>query len=205
MIVWIAGLVAGFGYGGVFALMFAETAILVIPAELIMPLAGFAAGRGEFALVGVIIAGVAGSTLGSIPWYYAGTRIGLLRTRALAQRYSRWLTIHPDSIDRFIFWLDRWGGIAVMAGRVIPGVRTVASLVAGIVHLPILSFVGFSAVGATIWVGGLALAGYELGANYVEVAGWLEPITKLAVLLIVLGYAYRVIRQFAVKGDRPSR
>ncbi|HWK44956.1 MAG TPA: DedA family protein [Stellaceae bacterium] len=205
MIVWIASLVAGFGYGGVFFLMFAETAILVVPAELIMPLAGFAAGRGQLTLVGIILAGVAGSTLGSIPWYYAGIRVGLPRARALAQRYSRWLTLHPDSIDRFVGWLDRWGGIAVMAGRVIPGVRTVASLVAGIVRLPIPSFIGFSALGATIWVGGLALAGYELGANYTDVAGWLEPASKLLVLLIVLGYAYRVIRQLTLKGDPPSR
>jgi membrane protein DedA with SNARE-associated domain len=199
MIAWIAALVASLGYGGVFLLMVAENLILVLPSEVIMPLAGFAAGRGQLTLVGVILVGVVGSTLGSLPWYKAGERIGLARTRALVARYGMWFTLETSHLNRLVLWFGRWGGFAVLLGRLVPGVRTLGSLTAGIVRLPLGLYLLYTTLGAALWVGGLTLAGYALGTNYALVAEWLEPAGKLALVLLVLGYGYRLARRVMIR------
>ena len=179
---------------GIVLLMFAENVFPPIPSELIMPLAGFSAARGERSLVIVIIAGSIGSLLGALLWYYIGKKIGAERLKRWTRKHGRWLTLSPNEVDQACGWFNRHGGKAVFIGRLIPAVRTLISVPAGIAGMPLASFLLYSAAGTILWTGLLAAGGYFLENQYDKVAHWMNPVSNLVIGLIVLGYLYRVVR-----------
>lgn len=190
---WITGFVVRSGYGGVLLLMLAENVVPPIPSELIMPLAGFTAARGQLSLVLVIIAGTAGSLLGALLWYFVGRRLGLERLKHLAARHGRWVTLSPDDVDRADGWFGRHGSKAVFFGRLIPTVRTLISVPAGIAGMPLPSFLAWSTLGTGLWTALLAGAGYLLLSQYELVADYLNPVSTAVVVLIVGWYLYRAV------------
>jgi membrane protein DedA with SNARE-associated domain len=195
MFEWIVGVVSSAGYIGVAALMALENLFPPIPSELIMPVAGFAAARGDLTITGVILAGTAGSVIGTLPWYWLGRRLGRRRIRHLAERHGRWLTISPDEVDRAHGWFERHGGKAVFFGRLIPAIRTLISVPAGIAAMPMGRYLAWSTLGSLIWTSLLALAGYVLESQYDLVAAYMDPVSKGVIALMVLTYLYRVVRR----------
>jgi membrane protein DedA with SNARE-associated domain len=190
---WITGFVVRSGYAGVLLLMLAENVVPPIPSELIMPLAGFTAARGHLSLPLVVLAGTAGSLLGAVFWYYVGKRFGLERLKHLAARHGRWVTLSPDDVDRADHWFGRRGARAVFFGRLIPTVRTLISVPAGIAAMPLPQFLAWSVLGTSLWTSLLAGAGYLLQSQYNRVADYLNPVSTLVVVLIVGWYVYRVV------------
>ena len=193
MIEALSGLIARGGYPGIILLTFIETIFPPLPSELFMPMAGYVAARGELSLFGVIAAGSLGSLVGAWFWYVIGRAIGLDRARALAARHGRWLTLHPRDIDRGNAWFAHYGGAVVLFGRMVPGIRSVVSVPAGIAHMPVGRFLLFSAIGTTIWTSLLMTAGYLLGSEYGRVAGWADPVSKLVIFGLVAAYLYRLV------------
>jgi membrane protein DedA with SNARE-associated domain len=179
---------------GIALLMFAENVFPPIPSELIMPLAGFSAARGERNLLIVIIAGSIGSLLGALLWYYIGQKVGAERLERWARKHGRWLTLSPKEVEQACAWFNRHGGKAVFIGRLIPAVRTLISVPAGIARMPLASFLLYSAAGTILWTALLATAGYFLESQYEKVAHWMNPISNVVIGVIVLGYLYRVVR-----------
>lgn len=190
---WITGFIENVGYVGVALLMLAENVFPPIPSELIMPLAGFNAAEGNMNLVLAILAGSLGSLAGALFWYYVGAWIGTDRLKAFARRHGRFLTLTPGEVDKADRWFDRHGGLAVFLGRLVPAVRTLISVPAGISGMRLGPFLFYSALGTLIWTTFLALAGYWLGAQYEKVQGWVDPVSKAVVAIIVLWYLYRVV------------
>jgi len=190
---WIIGF-EEMGSLGIAVLMFAENVFPPIPSELIMPLAGFSAARGELNLMIVIIAGSIGSLLGALLWYYIGRKIGAERLERWAAKHGRWLTLSPNEVEQSCAWFNRHGGKAVFIGRLIPAVRTLISVPAGIAGMPLGSFLLYSAAGTILWTALLATAGYLLESQYDKVAHWMNPISNVVIGLVVLGYLYRVVR-----------
>lgn len=189
---WITGFVVRSGYFGVFVLMLAENIVPPVPSELIMPLAGFTAARGELSLALVILAGTAGSIAGAVFWYYIGKRLGLARVKSLAARHGRWLTLSPDDVDHASGWFARHGGRAVFFGHLVPTVRTLISVPAGIANMPLPSFLVWSTLGTSLWTALLAGAGYLLQSQYELVADYLNPVSTAVLVLIIVWYLYRV-------------
>lgn len=181
------------GYAGIFLAMFAENVFPPIPSEIIMPLAGFRAADGALSLPLVIITGSAGALTGALFWYYVGALIGIERLRRFAGRHGRFLTLTPDEIDRTQQWFTRKGPGAVFFGRMVPGVRSLISIPAGIVRMPLLPFLAYSFAGSAIWTAALTLAGYALQSQYERVAVFVDPASKVIVAAFVIGYLYRVI------------
>ncbi len=191
---WIVGYMGSAGYIGLFALMFGENVFPPIPSELVMPLGGFLAAQGKLNIIMVVVAGTAGSVLGALMWYYVGKLIGEERLRGFAQKHGRWLTLSPKEVDASIAWFDRHGWKAVLVGRMIPGVRTLISVPAGIADMPMTPFLLYTTLGSAIWTAFLAAAGYLLQSQYDKVAGWVNPVST-AILVAALGwYLFRVIR-----------
>jgi membrane protein DedA with SNARE-associated domain len=184
------------GYFGVFVLLLIENLFPPLPSEVVAPFCGYAAARGELNLAGVIVAAVAGSMVGQLPWYFAGRWLGEKRIEALAARYGRWLTVTPHEVDRVFGWFYRYGAASVFFGRMIPAIRAVISLPAGIAAMPFGKFLAYSLAGTTLWMGGLTYAGYRLGQNYELAAKYIEPGTKIVVALIVLTYLVRLALSF---------
>lgn len=194
MIAALAELISKGGYPGIVLLTFLETIFPPLPSELFMPLAGFVASRGTLSLPGVIAAGTLGSLAGAWFWYAVGRAIGLDRARELAARHGRWLTLHPRDIDRGNAWFERYGGAVVLFGRMMPAIRSVVSVPAGIAHMPMARFLALSAVGTVIWTSLLMTAGYKLGADYGRVAIWAEPFSNLVIAFLIGSYVVRLIR-----------
>lgn len=186
-------LISATGYFGIVALMFIENIFPPIPSELIMPLAGFMAVRDQFSLFGIILAGTIGSVLGALPLYYAGRKIGEQRIEQFAGKYGRWFGLSRRDIERADQWFDRHGGAAVLLCRLIPGIRSLISVPAGINQMNIFSFLFFTAVGSGIWTTLLAYAGYFLGSNFREIEKYLDIILYIVLGLIVLFYIFRIL------------
>ena len=182
-----------FGVFGIGFLMFLENVFPPIPSELIMPLAGYQAAKGEMSLVAVIASGTIGSLLGVIPWYYAGHYLGERRMKRLAARHGRWLTLSPEDVDKANSWFRRKGAQAVLFGRLVPTVRTLISVPAGVAHMSMPVFVIFSAIGGAIWTAFLTIVGYMLGQNYAAIETYIGPVSNGIIVAIVVFYVYRVI------------
>jgi len=182
----------GAGYLGIAALMFLENVFPPIPSEVIMPAAGFGAGQGQLNLLGVIVAGTLGSVAGALFWYYVGKWIDANRLRRWAGRYGRWLTLSPRDIDRVDRWFDRHSSKAVLLGRLVPALRTLISVPAGVFGMSLPRFLLFTTLGTALWTTLLAVAGYLLEGQYRIVAAYLNPITNIIVGLVVAAYLYRV-------------
>ncbi|UEM05683.1 DedA family protein [Skermanella rosea] len=207
MIDWITGLMNSLGYAGIAFLMFLENIFPPIPSEVVMPLAGFTAAEGPLSLVGVIVAGVVGSVAGALPWYYAGKKYGAKRMRHFAERYGRWITVSPEDIDHATAWFERHGGVAVLIGRLVPGVRTLISVPAGISGMPMIPFLLYSTIGTVAWTGALAACGYILRGQWQAVEAYISPISTAVIAGLVLLFAYRFYRQWngRRKGEEASQ
>jgi membrane protein DedA with SNARE-associated domain len=182
---WITGIIAQLGYVGVALLTFLENVFPPIPSEVVIPLAGFVAARGDLQLGVVIAAGTVGSLAGASVWYELGRRIGEDGVRAWVDRHGKWLTLSATDVDSAQRWFKRHGNGAVLVGRLMPGVRTFVSLPAGFSGMPLGRFLLYSAIGTAAWTAALAYAGVVLQANFTRVGDYLNVVTN--VLLAVVG------------------
>lgn len=188
---WITNTMNSLGYLGIGLLMFLENLFPPIPSELIMPLAGYTATfpNTQIQVIPAIAAGVVGTILGAIPWYYAGLLLGQQRLQLLASRYGKWIGISGDDIEKSTNWFQKHGSKAVLFGRLVPGIRTLISIPAGISKMPVVPFFIYSTIGTIAWVTLLTYAGYFLGKNYKLVEDYIDFITKVVVFGVLLAIA----------------
>jgi membrane protein DedA with SNARE-associated domain len=186
------------GLPGIFALMALSSACIPIPSEVVMLFAGFAvadpgqsATQHHMTLVGVVLAGLAGTIVGS--WFaYAVGRGGRLE---LLERHGSKLHIGPSQIQRADRWFQRYGEVAVLFGRVIPVVRAFVSLPAGVAKMPFVRFTVLSLIGTIPWVLALALAGHALGGDWTSVRKAFEYVDYVILALVVIGIIYAIVRR----------
>lgn len=188
---WITNTMNSLGYLGIGLLMFLENLFPPIPSELIMPLAGYTATfpNTQIQVIPAIAAGVIGTILGAIPWYYAGLLLGQQRLQLLANRYGKWIGISGEDIEKSTNWFQKHGSKAVLFGRLVPGIRTLISIPAGISKMPLIPFFIYSTIGTIGWVTFLTYAGYFLGKNYKLVEDYIDVITKVVVFGVLLAIA----------------
>jgi membrane protein DedA with SNARE-associated domain len=188
---WVFRLIEWGGYLGVFLLMFLETVFPPVPSEVIMPIAGLSAARGQMALWGVIVAGTAGAMFGNFFWYLLARVIGIERFRPFIEKHGRWLTLDWVDVQKSEKLFGRYGGVVVGLGRILPTVRSVVSIPAGLLHMRLKGFLLWSTIGTTAWSSALALAGYLLGQQFDDIEKVMGPLSAAVIGLIVLAYVYR--------------
>ena len=159
---WIVAAIAATGYIGIIGLMALESACIPLPSEIIMPFSGYLVSTGRLNLWLVAIAGAVGCNLGSSLAYEAGRHGG----RPMVERYGRWLLLTSEDLDRSERFFDRFGGAAVLIGRMLPGIRSFIALPAGIAQMPLLRFHLYTFIGSLPWCLGLAYAGQVLGSRW---------------------------------------
>jgi membrane protein DedA with SNARE-associated domain len=189
---WIIRLIEQSGYLGVGFLMFLETVFPPIPSEVIMSIAGVAAGQGKLSYAWVVASGTAGAMLGNIFWYLAARALGIQRLEPFIHRYGRWITMTWAEVQRSQKWFDRHGTFFVFLGRLLPTVRSLVSVPAGLLKMSFRRFLWASTLGTAGWTALLAGAGYELGERYGEVDKILGPASTAIMVILVAGYIYRV-------------
>jgi len=173
------------GYGAIFAAMFLENLFPPIPSELIMPLGGFSVQQGKLAFIPVVLAGLLGTVLGALPWYGIGRLVNEERIERWLERHGRWIGISPQELHRSRNWFNRHGTALVFWGRLIPGIRTLISVPAGIEMMPFVPFLIWTTAGSLIWTLLLTMAGLLLGESYSNVEVWIEPVAKVIKVLLV--------------------
>lgn len=195
MVDWVLAVIAAGGLAGVAALMFAENLFPPIPSEVILPLAGYAAARGDLPLAGVILAATAGAVAGASVWKAVGRRIPEPGLRSWIDRHGRWLALEVRDLDLAKAFFQRWGGPAVFLGRLAPGIRTLISLPAGVLRMPWGRFLAWTTAGTFLWTLALTLAGVALASRHDQVAAWLDPVAETLVGLLLAAYLWRVFRR----------
>jgi membrane protein DedA with SNARE-associated domain len=190
---WIPAFLAQSGYWGVALLMFMETVFPPLPSEVIMPLAGVHAAQRDLALGPVVAAGVAGAMAGNLFWFWLAYYLGLDRFERFLVRYGRLFTLDEREIARGRALFERFGGGIVGVGRVVPTVRSLISIPAGLVRMRLRTFLFYSTLGTFAWTMGLTLAGYFLGTRFGAIDQVLGPLST-AVIAVLFGiYLYRLV------------
>lgn len=191
---WVLAIMAKFGYLGIIFVMFAENVFPPIPSEVIMPAAGFAVARGDLNLLLVIVAGTLGSVLGALPLYYFGSLFNKQRLIDFTEKYGKYVFVKPDDVISADDWFNKHGKKAVFFGRMVPGIRSLISIPAGMNKMPLLPFIILTTAGAAIWTTLLTLAGYHFGQNYEVIEKFLAPYSKIflgAAIVIVIIWLLR--------------
>jgi len=201
MLEWARNIMETLGYPGIALLMFLENVFPPLPSEVIMPLAGFTAAQGQLTHWGVWLAGATGSVIGSLPLYYLGRLVGDERLHRWADRYGKWLTVSGAELDKAQGWFDRHGKKAVFLCQLIPGVRSLISIPAGIHAMAVPLFLAYTALGVVIWTGLLAFLGRLLGDNYAAVGRFVGPATYVVLGGLLLAAIVWVVRRKRAQAD----
>jgi membrane protein DedA with SNARE-associated domain len=192
------------GLPGIFVLMAVSSACIPIPSEVVMLFAGFAVAdpgqsgaQHHLTMIGVILAGIAGTMVGS--WIAYG--IGRGGRLELFERHGAKLHMGPAQVEKADRWFQRYGEPAVLFGRMIPVVRAFVSLPAGVAKMPLGRFTVFSLIGTVPWVVGLAFAGHALGGDWTSVRKGFEYVDYVVVALAVAGVIYAVVRRRRIRRE----
>ena len=176
-----------FGYLAIMLAMFLENLFPPIPSELIIPLGGFYVAQGQLSFFPVIFAGLIGTLLGAFPWYGMGRLMNEEKLEYWLKKYGKWIGVHPNELYKSRTWFNRYGKSLVFWGRLIPGIRTLISVPAGIELMPLLPFILCTTAGSLIWIICLTFAGIFLRESYSMVEVWIEPVSNLIKLILLAG------------------
>lgn len=203
-------LYAAVGYLGVFLAMVVESTLLPIPSEIILPFAGFLVSdpskvepltHGPWNFWVVVVIGVAANTTGSLFGYALGAKLG----RPFLDRWGKYLLVRKHEVDQAERFFARWGSPTAFISRLLPGIRSVISFIAGVSHMPIKKFTIYSTLGAIPWTIALVYAGTVLGSNWTQIRDDLKPFDTLILLACVAAVVVFVIWRLIGRGSDASQ
>ncbi len=175
--------------------MFLENIIPPIPSEIIMPLGGFFVYQGTLNFYVLVFFGLLGTVIGALPWYYLGKLMNEKRMSNFIEKRGKFIGITVKDLKKSKLWFDQYGISLVFWGRLIPGIRTLISVPAGIELMPLGTFLIWTTLGSLIWIIALTLAGYAFGENYEVISQYidnfkifLKPVFVLIALYFLLKF-----------------
>lgn len=183
------------GYVGIALLMLIENLFPPIPSEVVMPFAGFQVSQGSMTFIGIMLAGTIGALAGAVIIYYIGYAISEERLREWIRNHGKWLLMDEDDLDSALESFEEHGRIMVLAGRVIPAVRSIISLPAGIERMDLGVFLLYTTIGTIVWNAILGGAGVYLGANWEQVKTWVDRYGMVVYVVLGILIAYYIYRQ----------
>jgi membrane protein DedA with SNARE-associated domain len=181
------------GYVGIFFLMMLESMIVPVPSEFVMPFAGFLVAQGSFNGILVILTSTLGSITGSLIFYYIGKTGGY----ALVQRYGKYVLVDTEDIKKTEAWFNKRGDLTIFLARLIPVVRHLISLIAGIGKMNVKKFTIYTILGAALWNGILTYLGFLLGQHWNEVSQYMENLDLVIVVLLIVVCLYFIYRHLS--------
>ena len=193
------------GYCAILLAMFFENLIPPIPSELIMPLGGFYVNQGQLDFLPVVLAGLIGTVIGALPWYGIGRLVNEERLEQWLEKNGRWIGIKPQELARSRKWFNKYGVSLVFWGRLVPGIRTLISVPAGVELMPLTPFLVWTTAGSLIWTLLLTTTGFYLGDSYGSIEKWISPFSSIfktiiiiLVLVAVLTLIYKTLRRLII-------
>lgn len=158
---WLADTILRLGYPGIIVLMAIESSVLPLPSELVMPPAGYLAAKGQMNGVLAVAAGTLGSVIGALVNYALALFVG----EPLLRKYGKYVLVSARSLDRTEAFFRRHGEISTLIGRLLPVVRHLISIPAGVSRMSLGRFIFFTALGAGLWCGILTYLGWIIGRH----------------------------------------
>ncbi|KGN34203.1 membrane protein [Knoellia sinensis KCTC 19936] len=201
---WVLSVMETVGGPGIALAIFLENLFPPIPSEVVLPLAGFSAADGQYTIVEAVLWATLGSVTGALVLYGFGAAVGMDRMRVIAHRMP---LVDVADVDKTDAWFTRHGRKAVFFGRLVPGIRSLISIPAGVDRMPLGQFIGMTTAGSLIWNTGLVSAGYALGSRYHLVEQYMDPISKAVYALILLagvGVIVFLVRRSKKRGQDPD-
>ena len=214
----VAALAPTWGLAFIFVFMAIESSFIPFPSEVVMIPAGFLAARGELGLGGPLAAaaisvavGVAGSLAGAYVNYFLALWVG----KPFLERHGKWFFLKPEALDRACEVFNRYGAATTFVCRMIPAIRQLISIPAGIARMPLGSFTLFTALGAGIWTAILAATGFAIGRSTADI-GYLDLCVKgkematanlpwVIAGAVVIVAAHFAVSRLVLKGGRGGR
>jgi len=179
--------------------MFLENIIPPIPSEIIMPLGGYFVYQGNLNFYILVIFGLIGTVLGALPWYYLGRFLNEKKLASFVDSKGKFIGISSRDLNKSKLWFDKYGVSLVFWGRLIPGIRTLISVPAGIELMPLKKFLVWTSLGSLIWVVLLTFLGYILGENYKIIESYIDnfkvfikPIFIIISALLIFKYLKKI-------------
>lgn len=182
---WATTVMDALGYPGLAFLVALENVFPPIPSEIILPLAGFNSSQGSMNVFLAILFATIGSVAGALILYYVGYAFTETRVRIMVRKYGKWLGFREADIDTANIWFARYGGWAVALCRVVPIVRSLISIPAGLRKMPLATFIIFTAGGSLVWNTLLITAGYILGDNWDHVEEYVSYLQYVVILIVL--------------------
>lgn len=190
---WLAESVLALGYPGIVVLMAIESSVLPLPSELVMPPAGYLASKGQMSAGLAVAAGTLGSVLGALVNYLLAVVVG----EPVLRRYGKFVLVSARSLDRTEAFFRRHGEISTFVGRLLPVIRHLISIPAGMSRMALRRFVAFTALGAGLWCGILTYLGWLIGRHGGEVERAIGPYVHRTLVLYVLPGTVLLVAAYA--------
>ena len=189
---WSQSVMLALGYPGITLIMFLECIFPPIPSEVIMPLAGFLVSQGQFNFWVVILVGTSGSIIGALLLYALGAWADEALLRSWVRKHGKWIQVSEADLDRASAWFGRYGEPVIFFGRLIPIVRSLISIPAGLDHMPMPKFLGFTLVGSVVWNVVLTYGGLLLGENWEKIISWLDVYQNIVLVILAVALLFLV-------------
>ena len=198
---WLVNTIGAMGYPGIFLLMAMESSVIPIPSEVVMPPAGYLVQQGKMHMGLVILSGTLGSLAGAYANYFAARWLG----RPLVIKYGRYVWITEEHFNKVEHFFLQHGEISTFIGRLLPVIRHLISIPAGIARMNHWRFSLYTTVGAALWVSILSWIGYFIGAKQELIAEYShEAVIAVVVFSLVLAGGYTVLHRRKLRRQEES-
>lgn len=174
--------VGDWGYMGIFIMMAIESSFIPFPSEIVMIPAGYLAYKGEMNLVFVLLAGFGGSMIGAWVNYFLAMTLG----RKFLYKYGKYFFMSSEVLDKMENFFKTHGAVSTFSGRLIPGIRQLISIPAGLSKMPFGLFSFYTFLGAGIWSSILVFLGYFMGSNEELIKEYLHELVYVSVLVVIV-------------------
>lgn len=192
---FIISFIQSTSYVGIFLLMLLESALIPIPSEVTMPFSGFLASQGILNFWLVVIVGTIANLVGSLIAYYIGYFIEETILLKLIKKYGKFILVSEREYRHAEHWFQKYGDKIIFISRILPAVRTVISLPAGVFKMDIKKFIIYTTVGCFLWSIFLTYVGFYLGENWASLEGYYRKFEYLIVAVIVIGVVYYIYKK----------
>jgi membrane protein DedA with SNARE-associated domain len=200
-VAWLTETIFRLGYPGIIVLMAIESSVFPLPSELVMPPAGYLAAQGRMSAVLAVLAGTGGSVLGALVNYLVAQKLG----RPLLHRYGRYFLVSEASLERSEAFFRRHGEIGTFLSRLVPVLRHLVSLPAGLAHMRLDRFVAYTSAGAGIWCAVLTAIGWYIGRHAEQLEREVVQRYSTQATLILLPILALVVAIYVMRHRRQAR
>jgi membrane protein DedA with SNARE-associated domain len=203
--VWVENIISTMGYPGLYIVMFLENVFPPIPSEVVLPLAGSLSLTGRFSIPVITIVGMLGSLTGAFLFYGLGKWLGEPRVRKLLMRYGKFALLSTDDLDRSLEWFDKYDDWVIFFSRMVPIVRSLISIPAGIASMNLAKFSFYTIIGTALWSFVLSFGGRLLGEQWPLIADYINSYQNIVLVLVTAAVAFfifiRLFKKKDVKND----